>query len=115
MNLFSSLSTTSASSAAPPDHEKLKTPSSSSTLSANHSCKPEEVERNSYRIAGEHLTGYSTVYCIFLLILILINTLSAIIENKLTIRPDLSFFLVIYLKIKIILYCKYNNILFSHT
>jgi hypothetical protein len=47
-------------------------------------------------MAGEHLTGYSTVYFIFLLILNLIKSLSAIIENKFTKKPDLSFFLVIY-------------------
>jgi len=28
-------------------------------LSANHSCKPAGVERNSYKITGEHLTGNS--------------------------------------------------------
>jgi len=97
--LFSSFSKTSASSPEPAQ-EKLNTPPSSSTLSANHSCNPEEVERNSYNMAGEHLTGYSTVYLIFLLILLFkLNSLSAIIENKSTIPLYLFIFLMIYFKI----------------
>src|ERR1700743_2749768 len=48
--------------------EKLKTLSRSSTLSANHSCNPAGVLKNSYKIEGEHLTGYSNVNICFLLI-----------------------------------------------
>ena len=44
----------------------------SSTLSANHSPKPAGVDRNSNRMLGEHLTGYSRVYNYFLLIKLLL-------------------------------------------
>src|SRR6187399_3053227 len=70
MDLSSSLSITSALSGVPPPHEKLYTFSHSSTLSANHSCKPAGVAKNSYNIAGEHLTGNSSVNSCFLLITI---------------------------------------------
>src|SRR6476469_8024796 len=68
INRSSSLSTTSACSSLP-FQEKVNMPLESSTLSANHSCKPEEVERNSYRIVGEQRTGYSKVYSCFLVII----------------------------------------------
>jgi len=58
MNFPTSISSTSAFSVEP-FQEKLNTISLSSTLSANHSCIPAGVERNSKRIFGEHLTGYS--------------------------------------------------------
>src|SRR5580693_5707602 len=67
MNFSISNSVTSALSVVP-FQEKLKTLSRSSTLSANHSCKPAGVLKNSYKIEGEHLTGYSTVNNVFLLI-----------------------------------------------
>src|SRR5580765_6036027 len=69
MNFSNSLSVTSALSVVP-FQEKLNTPSRSSTRSANHSCKPAGVLKNSYKMPGEHLTGYSIVYNTFLLILI---------------------------------------------
>src|ERR1700753_1174230 len=67
INFSNSLLVTSALSVVP-FHEKLNTLSLSSTLSANHSCKPAGVLKNSYSIEGEHLTGYSNVNCCFLLI-----------------------------------------------
>src|SRR5688572_12013658 len=65
INSSSSCSSISASSVLP-FQEKEKTLSLKSTLSANHSCKPAGVERNSYKILGEHRTGYSNSYCTFL-------------------------------------------------
>src|SRR5262250_2517609 len=70
MNFSISLSKTSAL-VVDPFQEKLKILSRSSTLSANHSCKPAGVLRNSYKMEGEHLTGYSNINCCFLLISIL--------------------------------------------
>src|SRR5689334_5385803 len=67
MNFSNSLSVTSALSVVP-FQEKLNTLSRSSTLSANHSCKPAGVLKNSYKIEGEHLTGNSNVNSCFLLI-----------------------------------------------
>src|ERR1700748_3804641 len=67
MNFSNSLSVTSALSVVP-FQEKLNTLSRSSTLSANHSCKPAGVLKKSYKIEGEHLTGYSNVNNCFLLI-----------------------------------------------
>src|ERR1700761_2673274 len=67
MNFSASLSVTSALSVVP-FQEKLKTLSRSSTLSANHSCNPAGVLKNSYKIEGEHLTGYSSINCCFFVI-----------------------------------------------
>src|SRR5687767_1676968 len=68
MNLSCSFSKTSALSAEP-FQVKLKTLSLSSTLSANHSCNPAGVARNSYKITGEHLTGNSKVYNCFAILI----------------------------------------------
>src|SRR5690348_10871938 len=67
MDLSSTASRISAFSTLP-FQEKLNTLSLSSTLSANHSCKPAGVLRNSKSMEGEHLTGYSNMNCCFLLI-----------------------------------------------
>src|ERR1700755_1060859 len=68
MNFSNSLSVTSALSTVP-FQEKLNTLSRSSTLSANHSCRPAGVLKKSYKMEGEHLKGYSNVNNCFLLIL----------------------------------------------
>src|SRR5882762_8941822 len=73
MNFSNSDSITSARSVVP-FQEKLKTLSRSSTLSANHSCSPAGVLRKSYKMEGEHLTGYSNVNSCFLLIYISIES-----------------------------------------
>src|SRR6187551_3675086 len=81
MYLSSSPSINSACSSEP-FHEKLKTPSLSSTLSANHSCSPAGVIKNSYNMPGEHLTGYSNVNNTFLLILFIYISFQPCNNNK---------------------------------
>src|SRR5450432_3780616 len=67
IDFSNSFSKTSALSIVP-FQEKLNTLSLSSTLSANHSCNPAGVLKKSYKIEGEHRTGYSKVKSCFLVI-----------------------------------------------